>query len=202
MRQSRTKPCRICGQPVTPTRRKDRKAFYYPRQCADCSHRMRDPEHHRQSISKALQGMHHPQAQPLGTRRLHRSADELLYWQIKVSPTGRWPYEHRWIVQQRLGRTLLKTERVHHKNHDTLDNSDDNLVLLDHGSHSREHHSLLEGQWSLFYEACQKCGSTAKPHCSKGLCTACYQQEARLNDPERYQSYERARLARRRQNRK
>ena len=44
--------------------------------------------------------------------------------------------QHRWIMEQHLGRPLSATEDVHHKNGNTQDNHIDNLTVLDHGAHS------------------------------------------------------------------
>jgi hypothetical protein len=151
---------------------------------------------HAKNPKRGHHGMQHPRAVPLGTRYLQRNRDGLYYWRIKVAPTGKWPYEHRLIVEQRLGRPLVKGEHVHHKNHNTLDNTDDNLVILSHAEHIREHLSLPDGQWSLLYTDCQACHSTARKHCSKGLCTACYQQQYRSQNPAQFQMYERQRAPR------
>jgi hypothetical protein len=42
---------------------------------------------------------------------------------------NRWMFEHRYVLQQHLGRPLLKTETVHHKNGDKQDNATENLEL-------------------------------------------------------------------------
>jgi len=39
--------------------------------------------------------------------------------------------------------------------------------------------ALRQGEWSLGWKRCQECGTTARPHKSKGLCTNCYAREIR-----------------------
>ena len=47
--------------------------------------------------------------------------------------------EHRLVVAKRLGRCLLRTEVVHHKDHNTRNNSDANLEMFaSNGEHKRE----------------------------------------------------------------
>jgi len=46
---------------------------------------------------------------------------------------------HRWIMEQVLGRTLLSTEHVHHRNGDPLDNRIENLEVLTASVHMRLH---------------------------------------------------------------
>jgi hypothetical protein len=92
---------------------------------------------------------------------------------------------------------LLRSEHVHHRNHDTLDNHPDNLILLSHGEHIREHLALQQGQWSLHYTECQECHSTQRRHFSKGFCTACYQRLDRLAHPERFRAYDKAKRRKR-----
>lgn len=74
----------------------------------------------------------------------------VLNWAVKKFPGG---YEqvirngrHGWkvslarmIMSQMVQRELFSYEHVHHKNHDTLDNRDENLLLLTKGEHIAEH---------------------------------------------------------------
>lgn len=52
---------------------------------------------------------------------------------------GKRQLEHRFIMEQHIGRKLLKTEHVHHKNHVRDDNNIDNLELMSVGDHIRMH---------------------------------------------------------------
>lgn len=47
--------------------------------------------------------------------------------------------EHRYVMEQQLGRRLLTTEHVHHINHDRLDNRLENLELLSSRTHHNQH---------------------------------------------------------------
>lgn len=59
------------------------------------------------------------------------------YKAIKVN--GKKIDEHRYIMEQKLGRKLGFNEIVHHKDEDKSNNDPNNLELKDRSDHSREH---------------------------------------------------------------
>ena len=66
--------------------------------------------------------------------------DSQLTWKYRcVQRNGRILGEHRWIMEQHLGRRLLRTEHVHHKDGNTLNNHLDNLEVKDCHAHARMH---------------------------------------------------------------
>lgn len=77
---------------------------------------------------------------PFFTRRKVR-VGELWYWVIKVPGQGRWPLEHRYIMEQRLGRKLRTNEHVHHSDGDGLNNDPDNLLVMTASEHRRQHNN-------------------------------------------------------------
>lgn len=63
----------------------------------------------------------------------------------RYDPDHPWPrkggyvLEHVRLMELLIGRRILPTETVHHKNHDRTDNRLENLELMPRGAHSAQH---------------------------------------------------------------
>jgi uncharacterized protein (DUF433 family) len=58
---------------------------------------------------------------------------------VKVDGKSKQVLEHRHIMEQHLGRKLLTTEHVHHKDHNGLNNALENLEVVTAREHQRIH---------------------------------------------------------------
>lgn len=96
--------CAYCGKPINPTAHP--RVRFCSRSCA--------------MMERDRKGQLHA---PEGTQQKHSSG----YTLLKVGK--RWVMEHRYIMEQILGRPLEKFEHVHHKNGVRNDNSPENLEL-------------------------------------------------------------------------
>jgi hypothetical protein len=73
-----------------------------------------------------------------------------------ISEKGKRRVEHRIVMEQHLGRPLLKTEIVHHKDHNRLNNAIENLELMRSHKAHREHHVTRFS--SATHKQCSGCG--------------------------------------------
>lgn len=57
-------------------------------------------------------------------------------------------WEHRYVMEQKLGRLLEKWELIHHKNGNKMDNKPENLEIFTRSEHARLHMDEERRQWS------------------------------------------------------
>lgn len=89
-------------------------------------------------ISEWNSGRPSHRALPIGSRRIECTRIGLPYMYVKCED-GEWRAEHRVVLETKLGRKLGPSEHSHHLNHDTLDNRPENVVALEHSTHSKLH---------------------------------------------------------------
>jgi len=94
-------------------------------------------------------------------------------YRVVSNPEGGIIYEHRLVMEQKLGRKLRSNEQVHHLGEKT-DNRPDMLQLLSPLEHRRAHKPK---GWARHYDACTECGSTESEHEGKGVCKRCNQRK-------------------------
>jgi hypothetical protein len=88
-------------------------------------------------------------------------------------------YEHIVVAEKKLGRFLMKGERVHHINGIKGDNSPENIIVCkSHKEHMSKHHLTT---WSRGYSQCVKCGTSERRYEGRGLCGRCYKKERYAN---------------------
>lgn len=93
-------------------------------------------------------------------------------------------YRYRLVMEKHLGRFLLPTEIVHHKNGIVSDDRLENLEMMSQSDHLKSHLPKMrlamkkkwEGKWSKHFSACKQCSTTARKHMGLGLCSRCYKR--------------------------
>lgn len=186
--QHTTRPCEVCQTPFTPKDENHRFCSYACRgraQRADPSELIRVCEVCGQTFmvkkrsvvqrfcSKRCKG------QTMTIKEPTRSLNDQGYVRLHL-PDGRRVLEHRYLMEQHLGRPLLPTEYVHHVNEQTDDNRLGNLRVMTPAEHTALHHAPL--QWSRHSLCCLGCGTTERVHCARGLCRRCYVHQYKYGD--------------------
>jgi len=134
-----TKICKNCGKPckIEPYREKEFK--YCSRRCHGlavlCSKKNR-----KKCIENHVFGKNHPNWK--GGKRKHTEG----YIEIKVKDhpyanSNGYVMEHRYIMEQHIGRYLKREESIHHINGNKTDNRIENLELFSNNSeHTHKYH--------------------------------------------------------------
>lgn len=74
-----------------------------------------------------------------GGRTIHRGYYEIMEKEHPKADSSGYVYEHRSVMEKRLGRRLLRSEVVHHIDFNKLNNNIDNLLLMGRGEHGNYH---------------------------------------------------------------
>lgn len=175
-----------CGQQVEPyISKRTGRVVYYPgyvpghgyKAAGKRRRKAEDPE--REVVpAVVIDKQERTRVQP-GSRRKRPDG----YVEIKVGWGQRgWVPEHRWLMEQELGRSLRPDEHVHHIDHVRDNNDVLNLQVLSATEHLRLH-AEVEG-WARDYDRCQECERADVPHAAKGLCRCCYQRKRKKAPPE------------------
>jgi hypothetical protein len=78
------------------------------------------------------------QSSPIMARSAAMKGDNAPKKYKQISVNGKQVREHRWLMEQHLGRKLESWEHVHHIDGNHLNNAIENLAVLSNAEHQRE----------------------------------------------------------------
>lgn len=116
--------CLVCGATFQPEGPRWRRCPNCRSACADCGKPMSDSL--RRKIANPIRRCmecHRKTDLPIGSKRPHSEG------YIEIKAEAGWMFEHRYMMEQYLGRKLTRAEQVHHKDEDRTHNEISNFVL-------------------------------------------------------------------------
>lgn len=111
----------------------------------------------------------------------------------RIVINGKRVQEHRYIMEQHLGRKLTKVEVVHHINEDKRDNRIENLEIMDARTHMSHHKrgKVKNPNNTGTNKQCPKCkkvldingfhGRRSRPSGRQGYCKDCHRKNMALH---------------------
>ena len=121
---------------------------------------------------KHMSGRNHPQFKERWYDSTHG------YFMIHIPGRGH-VKEHRYIIEQYIGRELTDAEVVHHRDGRKWNNDISNLEITNRVNHARIHNPGKGDRWSLQFDCCQSCGTIESKHDGKGRCKRCAEYRRR-----------------------
>jgi hypothetical protein len=105
-----------------------------------CGCRKTKPKYDKVGIAKAFITGHYIRTRKRVVRRIRNDGYVLVHLpEHPFCDVYGYVLEHRYVMEQFLGRYLTKEEVVHHKDRNTSNNDISNLELMIRGAHSRHH---------------------------------------------------------------
>jgi hypothetical protein len=145
-RKGKTNSCRQCGkefyvQPAVTRETRFAAGTYCSRKCTD----------------EAKKGQLPPRAN-IGQPRLHHAGYVLVWKPDHPRSSGGRVFEHILVMEEKLGRSLVPGEQVHHKDKDKTNNHPDNLEVHSNSDHQKIHMAERD-QHKRVTVHCEECGS-------------------------------------------